>query len=438
MSSNPGRFLEVTLCTLRNAVLLGRTKAVKILWHNRPQLIESAKQAPWIFFEAALLCRLPRGIDPLVNALCRMGLNKTATSETGRGSALAAASKNPNMAMMSRLIAANAPIHSIAIGHDCVGKDTRCCCHGYKCRLRDIKGLNALHVAIRNDHYALFRLLLSRGAAVQQGCETYPIQLAAAKGNPNMIALLIQTGADVNATSSERDDNVHPPLHALLPFIAENGSQDFVLRVFRCRAHDTRVVLPYLPILISRFGANIADSFVLAESEPPACEAHPSLDPNNAAWNYEKILQAFNTYRMLPSANRKVLLDLSVELGELSLQQLTRLLILAMRTRSVTLAVETLRTGANPFDTISWTMEPINTEVDTEHDLIEGKSAFVESIRLCNWGLTQIVLERHMQWPSGREQMCRKESINVWDLNMSKAAYKLHLEVTSWLETTRE
>ncbi|KAH6097357.1 hypothetical protein HBI56_052490 [Parastagonospora nodorum] len=447
MSSNPGRFPEVTWCTLRNAVLLGRTEVVKILWHSRPQLIESAKLVPWIFFEAALLCETVQEVNPLVNALCEMGLNMTAMSDTGKGSALAAASRTPNAAMISRLLAANAPIYSVAMGHGCVGTGTNCCCKAYKHKFYDIKGFNALHVAIENDHYALVRLLLSRGAAVEQGCGIYPIQLAAAKGNPYMIELLIQNGADVNATFSERDDDAHPPhpalsalrtalsnnhmeaarllyraggtlfsgevedcdkhsLHALLPFIAENGSQDFVLRVFRCLAHDTRVVLLYLPVLISRFGANIADSFVFAESEPPAHDAHPPLDPKKAAWNYEKILQAFNNYPIFPSANRKVLLDLSVELSELSSQQLTRLLILAMRIRSVTLAVEILRAGANPFDTISGTMKPTNTEVDTKYDLTEGKSAFLESVRLCNWGLTRIVLERHMQWPSGIQQMC--------------------------------
>jgi hypothetical protein len=167
MASNPGRFPEVTLCTLRNAILLGRTEIVKILWHSRAQLVESAKQVHWIFFEAALLCEIVHEVAPLVNVLCEMGLNMTAMSDTGTGSALAAASRTPNAAMIPRLLAANAPIGSTAIGYDCVGTDTNCCCKAYEHRFSDIEDFNALHVAIQNDHYALVWLLLSHGADAQ-------------------------------------------------------------------------------------------------------------------------------------------------------------------------------------------------------------------------------------------------------------------------------
>lgn len=209
-----------------------------------------------------------------MNVLCEMGLNMTAMSDTGRGSALAAASITPNAAMISRLLMANAPFYSMAIGCDCVGTGTNCCCQAYEHRFCAFNAFNALHMAIKSDHYALVRLILSYGADVQQDCGIYPIQLAAATGNPGMVVLLIQNGADVNVTFSERDVDAHPPhpalsalrttlsngyreaarllyravgslfsgevedcgkhsLRALLPFIAQNGSQDLVLRVFK-------------------------------------------------------------------------------------------------------------------------------------------------------------------------------------------------------------
>ncbi|KAH5026022.1 hypothetical protein HBI82_124370 [Parastagonospora nodorum] len=449
MSSNPGRFPEVTLCTLRNAVLLGRTEVVKILWHSRPQLIESAKLVPWIFFEAALLCETVQEVNPLVNALCEMGLNMTAMSDTGKGSALAAASRTPNTAMISRLLAANAPIYSVAMGHDCVGTGTNCCCKAYKHKFCDIKGFNALHVAIENGHYALVWLLLSRGAAVQQGCGTYPIQLAAAKGNLYMIELLIQNGADVNATFSERDDDAHPPhpalsalrtalsndhfeaarllyraggtlsigevedcdgfsVHTLLPFIAKYGTQDFVLRAFRCRAHDTRVVLPYLPVLVKRFGADIADDFVVAVPRPSAHDARPSSNSMRAIWDYEEILQAVNSSPIFRPAIWKMPRLLLAEASEFPSQRLTGVLLLATRTNSVTLVEELLSIGANPFERISANTEPINARLDREYGLTGGESAFRESVTLCAWELTQMVVtqQRRMQWRGGIQQTC--------------------------------
>lgn len=46
MASNPGRFPEVILCTLHNAVLLGRTEIVKTLWHSRPSSLSLPSKFP--------------------------------------------------------------------------------------------------------------------------------------------------------------------------------------------------------------------------------------------------------------------------------------------------------------------------------------------------------------------------------------------------------
>jgi hypothetical protein len=56
----------------------------------------------------------------------------------------------------------------------------------------------ALHVACRNGHKDVIRLLQQNGANVNEDCGNTPLQLAAASGDLELVKLLVAAGADVN------------------------------------------------------------------------------------------------------------------------------------------------------------------------------------------------------------------------------------------------
>lgn len=267
-SSMTEHFSEVTRCTIRGALLLGRTEVVTSLYSQCPVLFDEAKAVPWMFFEAAAVCEDVKSAESLVNLLCDWGFDITSTSAPDNGSALAAASKVRNMAMIRSLILAEVVMNTVAVGANDSCVESTCCCEGYKAKFYGTCGKSALHIAIDNDHYALVQLLLSHGADPSQVCGLYPIQAAAAKGNPETVALIIRAGADVNATYHRgrgakdcgnlpalqialisgkieaaeilyeasaslfgdlTENWQQPTLTALLSFLIENGSREFVL-----------------------------------------------------------------------------------------------------------------------------------------------------------------------------------------------------------------
>lgn len=119
----------------------------------------------------------------------------------------------------------------------------------------------------------------------------------------------------------------------------------------------------HLPVLVSRFGANIAYSFVVAVPRPPAHDARPSSNSMKAVWDYEEILKAVKRSSYFRPAIRKMPRDLLAEVGGFSSQRLTQVLLLATRTSSATLVEELLSIGANPFQTISANTEPIDDRI---------------------------------------------------------------------------
>ncbi|MDP8255127.1 MAG: ankyrin repeat domain-containing protein [Candidatus Alcyoniella australis] len=76
---------------------------------------------------------------------------------------------------------------------------------------RDDQADAALHRAVGAGHLEIARELIAAGADVNVRTGAFgwtPLHIAAAKGNDEMVGLLLDSGAEVNAT----DENQHTPL----------------------------------------------------------------------------------------------------------------------------------------------------------------------------------------------------------------------------------
>jgi ankyrin repeat protein len=447
MVSRPGRFPNVTLCTLRNAILLGRTNIVRLLYIYQPLLLDAAKHVPWVFYEAAVLCEDIAVSTHLVRLLRFYGLDMTAVGPAGRGSSLVAAALAPNEAMVRRLMAAKIPMDSISTGTEGCCVSTTCCCRAYEEKTHSIQGISALLVAIDRNHHDLVKVLLIHGANTKHGCGVYPIQLAAAKGDPNTIATLIRAGADFNATyrtSGHRLDYLNlPPLFialekrhvraaeilysagaslfgyspedwkqpsvlALLPVIVQRGSQDFVLGITQQWFRDRQLARTYGPILVQRFGMEIVDSLTSNAMNASAQELLALLH------NESQLQEIFTDMLSRDSMVRhKLIITLRDRPIVLSSQQLTRLLLAATQARLVDMVKGLLRAGADPFLLVSHCEEEYMRRLDATMDLATGESPFQRSAILGAWEITESFLD----WTRGthdlatQKQMCEAYSL---------------------------
>jgi ankyrin repeat protein len=294
-----GRFPEVTVYHLRNAILLGYIHIARLLLDGYPGLCEAARASPWQFYEAAAACEDQEQSFKLIDLLLMYGFDIAATDAFGHGSILAAASVLPNMPLIEKLLAADPRIDSVAVAYISGSSSVFHSPEIYARILNSFKGRSALHVAIFREHEDLVKLFLSYGADVNQECGLYPIQLAAMGSNSTIVALLIEAGADVHAVRyfdhhpSSLDllnSRLPPILLALskkriqsaeilhdagatlidnakenclekwgLPTLMEEGSQGLILSLTKL-VLLSEILATYLSdILARRFGANFLD-----------------------------------------------------------------------------------------------------------------------------------------------------------------------------------
>ena len=66
----------------------------------------------------------------------------------------------------------------------------------------DVDGRNAMHHAAQSDEPAAARLLINKGVAIekQDPYQYTPLHLAAREGNERLVKVLLDAGADINAT----------------------------------------------------------------------------------------------------------------------------------------------------------------------------------------------------------------------------------------------
>lgn len=127
-------------------------------------------------------------------------------------------------------------------------------------------GANALHLAIAHRHYDVAALLIASGADVNaRGPAGYmPLHVAALHGNAEVAKALIAKGADVNA----KDNNGGTPLHAAAqmdnPAVAEtlieNGC-DINARMPTLKR--TAVDSPLTPLFVAEVKGNHAVAAIL-------------------------------------------------------------------------------------------------------------------------------------------------------------------------------
>lgn len=203
-AQHPGLFPSITICLLRQAILAGHHRILELLLDEHPGLLQTAKRTPWLLYEAAAASDNTLHVDGMVCALARRGLDITATDELGRGSMSAAASRELNTACIHRLLGAKVPTDSIAAGMKESGGCHQSWWYNHEYRLKGIMGKSALHIAIERGFETLVDLLLHNGADPNQSCDSFPIQLAAWKGNSNIVASLVKAGENVHSTSHKQ------------------------------------------------------------------------------------------------------------------------------------------------------------------------------------------------------------------------------------------
>jgi ankyrin repeat protein len=194
-----------TIYYLRNAMLLGHLEMVRLLLDSSSGIREAARAAPWLFYEAAALCKNEDHANTLINMLLSYDFDIASTDAFGRGSILTAAAVVPHMALIKRLLAAGFGINCVASGHISRPKNLFDGHDIYNSVLGTITGKSALHVAASQGHEGLVQLLISHGADANQDCGSYPIQAAAWSGSITAVALLLQAGANLNARKYPTD-----------------------------------------------------------------------------------------------------------------------------------------------------------------------------------------------------------------------------------------
>ena len=102
--------------------------------------------------------------------------------------------------------------------HSAVEQQNYCAivCHGRDRALikeSDDDGNTALHIAAELGNIRAARILLYYGASVDavNSAGLYPLHLASLNGNPAIVSLLVESGADINQRTGDR--NWDTPLH---------------------------------------------------------------------------------------------------------------------------------------------------------------------------------------------------------------------------------
>jgi ankyrin repeat protein len=185
-----GKWPRASLNILYRTIIMRQAENLKLLLQHEPELLHLAKAESWVVGAAR-----HRGSPETIEVLASHGLDISTVCSCEHEGGLAAASWEPDMSLVTRLLAAGINID-----------ETEACCRWSQYSnfyiLDQIRGKSALHVAIQRGHVTLARLLIDRGASVQKICFMSTIQAAAARGNPQIVSMLLLAGVDVNSVSS--------------------------------------------------------------------------------------------------------------------------------------------------------------------------------------------------------------------------------------------
>jgi ankyrin repeat protein len=463
------RVPNVTIYHLRNAILLGHVEMVRSLLDSSSSIREAARAYPWLFYEAAALCKNEDDAGSMINMLLSYDFAITSTDAFKRGSTLTAAAVVPHMALIKRLLAAGFGVNSVASGHTSRPKDLSDGHDTYKSVLGTITGKSALHVAASQGHEGLVQLLISNGADASQDCGSYPIQGAAWNGRTTAVALLLQAGANVNARKYPSDSIEYFPhsekreiwpaillallgnhietaeiLHSggafladyieddfsgieFLPWLLENGSQALLLSVMDQLLGFQKLESFDVDILTDRFGeefiAELARTGVQVRRIPniyALIDDHSDWTQNReGSRDSRQEWPSFNQFLPLKilegseeSPEQQVLQNIAQQDG-LLLRHGPRLLALAIEGGLERMVLLLLHAGLSPFEPIAEAKDEMMKYIDYVYDFLPGRSAFFIAVEESDERLTGFFLDWNSaalddnQSLSRHQQMCR-------------------------------
>jgi ankyrin repeat protein len=447
------QFPKVTIYHLRNAILLGDIKMIRLLLDSSTGSCKAARATPWLLYEAAALCKDESQANKLVDILLSYNFAIASTNDSGRGSILAAASVVPHMTIVKRLLAGGFHTGCVALGHISRPENLSDGYETYKHTLERITGKSALHVAVSCGHEDLVKLLLSYGADVNQACGSYPIQEAACDGSATIVALLVKARADVNLREYSEDFMKHftedyikfwPAIllalhrnhieaaeilrsagailvndvpeglatHLTLTRLVKEGTQPLVYSLLNRILPQKKLASKHANLLAGRFGESFLNDlahigiqvmrlpsiYTIIAREDGLSSIHPNQAGNPGEPRYSSAQQLSNI--------------VSAE-GGLSVEHSLRALILAVFYKRGSIVLMLLRLGLDPFKQISKPGDDIAQEVDAQFYLRPGQSAFNVALVYFRERIARIFLD----WKSGalhddsnsfrHQEMCR-------------------------------
>jgi ankyrin repeat protein len=197
---------KITIDTFRIAMVSNKIETILFLLKRDPTLNELIRSQPWSFLEVAALQKT----SSLFSHLEQYGLDINQTDNLGMGSPLAAASASGNLTLVRHLCERNASLSSVNSRLPQALLTPLSFSYSGKCSLGSLGGMAALHTAICNQDEQMVEFLLSKGAEINQCCypeDTYgthlpvfPIQLATYYENTVIVNMLLDAGADPDAT----------------------------------------------------------------------------------------------------------------------------------------------------------------------------------------------------------------------------------------------
>lgn len=211
----------ITLRTVRLAILLGDLGIINLLLDRNHSLLDKIRSKPWRFSEAAAIHKTPLTLMHLQN----LGINIKASSDLGKGSALAVATYHANMPLIHQLLDLDVDVNALAIG---CNEAINVLSHKSRLERRKlsmIKHKSALHIAVENGHTEIVRLLLDKGSDPNLLCGVYPLQLASSRGNVAVVKMLLEAGADVNSVPDTHDRHCRPKVSYLGTIQDESAAQ---------------------------------------------------------------------------------------------------------------------------------------------------------------------------------------------------------------------
>jgi ankyrin repeat protein len=471
------RLPNFTIYHLRNAIILGHIEMVQLLLDTSSVIREAARAAPWLFYEAAVVCKNEDQARSLVDVLLSYDLNMASMDDLGRGSILAAASAVPHMAMIRRLLAEGFSTSCLALGY--TDRDNRSCGPlSYVETLREITEKTALHIAVSRGHEDLVRLLINHGADTNQWCGSYPIQQAAWKGSTTIATLLLQAGANVNLRRysnhfsmprDPEDRRMRPALSLalsqghvkvaeifytagafivddvdedvsdfwILQRLVKEGSQALILSVMGQLLTYQNLASEHADVLARRFGEGFLDELthagvqivrlpgiyaLLARHSKLVYDQEASEDSENDGSSSSQSDQSEDLKEFEDSLSHEVLQSTAQE-GGLSLRHGLRVLSLASHLGLECIVLLLLRAGFSPFEPIAEPEDEVMVDVDDRYDLCSHDSAFSIVLYSLDKNLSRIFLDWDPSTFSGSENLYRHQEIcraYLWALHVDE------------------